>query len=74
VIPGAVAAVLEGLGLLQDVLAAAGAGALVGGTLAYRHERRGGRQRPAWIVTRWTWVGAGLGVLAHLVVAVAFAR
>jgi hypothetical protein len=64
--------VIGSVPLLTDVLTGAGVGALVGGILAYRWERLAGRRdrqpavEPRWIVTRWTWVGACVGLVLHV--------
>ena len=70
-IRAAPAAVLVGFSLLQDVLTAAGAGALVGGAVAYLHERRVAACDRVDRHARWTWWGAALGVVIHLVAEVA---
>jgi hypothetical protein len=61
------AGVLDQVGIVTDALTGAGIGALLGNTVA--HRRRHGHVSVSLIMLRWTWLGAGLAVLAHLVLA-----
>jgi hypothetical protein len=63
-------AVLGDLAVLEDGLIEGAAGALVGGTLSYRRQRRGQSVETTWLTIRWTWVGVLLAVLIHLGVGV----
>lgn len=59
--------VLERVPVLQDALVGAAVGALIGNGVASRWERRNPELKAAHFAVRWTWVGTGFGVLAHVV-------
>ena len=52
-------AVLEELTILADALIGGTVGALIGGTLAYRRQRRGLAVEAGWLALRRTWAGIG---------------
>jgi hypothetical protein len=56
-----VAATLDSVPLLVDLVTGAGLGALIGNWIAYRQERRGLRVNREWVVTRWSVWGAVAG-------------
>jgi hypothetical protein len=62
------AGVFEQVSILTDSLTGAAVGALLGNTVAYLRRRDGHVTVPV-IVLRWTWLGAGAGIVVHLIVA-----
>ena len=73
---GTAVTIFDSAPLITDALTGAGLGGFVGGMIAYRRERLAKREhrepavQPNWIVLRWSCVGTGGAVLAHLVSAV----
>lgn len=73
---GTAVAIFDSAPLITDALTGAGLGGFVGGLIAYRRERIGSNQgrepgvKANWIVLRWSCIGTGAALLAHLFAAV----